>query len=52
MKLIVEGISSLVNVEGKNPIMNTIVSKTNSEYLMYKIKSAIEPRVRGKLKSL
>lgn len=52
MKLIMEGISSLVNGEGKNLIMNTIVSKTNSEYIMYKIKSAIEPRVRGKLKSL
>ena len=47
-----EGIISLVNGEGKNSIMNTIVSKTNSEYIMYKIKSAIEPRVRGKLKSL
>ena len=50
MKLIMEGITSLVSGEGKNSLINTIVSKTNSEYIMYKIKSAIEPRVRGKLK--
>lgn len=50
MELIVEGVDSLIGGEGKNPIMNTIVSKANSEYIMYKIKSAVEPEVKGKLK--
>lgn len=51
MKLIMGGVSSLLSGEGKNLIMNTLVSKTNSEYITYKIKSAIEPEVKGKLKN-
>lgn len=49
MNLILEGIDSVVGALSKNNFINNIVSKGSSDYIMYKIRSSIEPRVCGKI---
>ena len=52
MNLILTGIDSVVGTFSKKNFINNIMSKGNSDYIMYKIRSSIEPRVSGKIEGM